>query len=126
MGSIEEKVEEHYKSMLDSLGIRHYGKTEKINQQIDSALQKAKSKSGNDGNNYPDIRLLIENDNSRRMPVMIEAKGQKDRLIKANPDTGEILGVTDKNGELNYSNIIKYAVNGAVHYGNAILEGGLS
>ena len=28
MASIEEKVEEHYKKILDELGIRHYGKTE--------------------------------------------------------------------------------------------------
>lgn len=26
MASIEEKVEEHYKKILDELGIRHYGK----------------------------------------------------------------------------------------------------
>lgn len=31
MASIEEKVEEQYKGMLDALGVRHYGKTEKIN-----------------------------------------------------------------------------------------------
>lgn len=30
MASIEEKVEEQYKSILDDLGIRHYGKTEKL------------------------------------------------------------------------------------------------
>lgn len=30
MASIEEKVEEHYKKILDELGIRHYGKTESI------------------------------------------------------------------------------------------------
>ena len=29
MPSIEEKVEEQYKALLDSLGVRHYGKTEK-------------------------------------------------------------------------------------------------
>lgn len=34
MASIEEKVEEHYKKILDELGIRHYGKTESINRTI--------------------------------------------------------------------------------------------
>lgn len=33
MASIEEKVEEHYKAILDSLGVRHYGKTEKVNDK---------------------------------------------------------------------------------------------
>lgn len=75
--SIEEKVEEHYKKILDTLHIRHYGKTEKINSAISDALKNANSKSGNGGNNYPDIQLLLENANSRRIPVMIEAKGTK-------------------------------------------------
>ena len=34
MASIEEKVEEQYKKILESLGIRHYGKTETINPNI--------------------------------------------------------------------------------------------
>lgn len=41
MASIEEKVEEQYKSLLDSLGIRHYGKTEKINPNTTNALRNA-------------------------------------------------------------------------------------
>lgn len=39
MASIEEKVEEHYKKILDELGIRHYGKTESINRTITDALR---------------------------------------------------------------------------------------
>lgn len=61
MASIEEKVEEQYKSLLDSLGIRHYGKTEKINPNITNALRNADSKSGGSGNNYPDIQLIVNN-----------------------------------------------------------------
>lgn len=38
MASIEEKVEEQYKGMLDALSVRHYGKTEKINSAISNAL----------------------------------------------------------------------------------------
>lgn len=51
MASIEEKVEEHYKKILDELGIRHYGKTESINRTITDALRSADSKSGGSGNN---------------------------------------------------------------------------
>ena len=57
--SIEEKVEEYFKSELDSLGIRHYGKTGEINSEITSALRQAESKSGGAGNNYPNFSNLF-------------------------------------------------------------------
>lgn len=138
MASIEEKVEEQYKSLLDNLGIRHFGKTESINPNITNALKNADSKSGGSGNNYPDIQLFIENVTRRGIPVMIEAKGSKGKLEKLAKD-GSIVGVTyydsdgkpNKDGvpthfkgEPNYSAIKNYAVNGAVHYGNAILDEG--
>ena len=75
MASIEEKVEEHFKALLDSLGIRHFGKTEGINSSITKALKEAESKSGGSGMNFPDIQLLLKNKNRRDIPVMIEAKG---------------------------------------------------
>ena len=138
MASIEEKVEEQYKSILDNLGIRHYGKTEEINPNIANALKKADSKSGGSGNNYPDIQLLISNMTGRYIPVMIEAKGTKGKLIKLEKD-GSITGITyydsdgkpnkdgistHLKGEPNYSAIKSHAVNGAVHYGDAILDEG--
>ena len=138
MASIEEKVEEQYKHQLDNIGVRHYGKTEKINTAISNALKNADSKSGGSGNNYPDIQLMLENSNARRIPVMIEAKGNKGKLEKVDK-TGAIVGVTyyesdgkiGKNGEpahrkgdANYSAIQQFAVNGAIHYGEAILDDG--
>ena len=137
MASIEEKVEEHFKAILDSLGIRHFGKTEKINDSISNALKAAESKSGNSGNNYPDIQILLDDQHGRRIPVMIEAKGSKGKLEKLDQN-GEIEGVTFYKkdgkpgkdgkpiylkGDSNYSSIIQYAVNGAYHYGKAILKG---
>ena len=132
--SIEEKVEEYFKSELDSLGIRHYGKTGEINSEITSALRQAESKSGGAGNNYPDIQLLLEDNHSRRVPVMIEAKGGKNKLEKLDK-AGQIVQVTKfgsdskpnaknphKKGDPNYSAITTYATNGALHYGNAILD----
>ena len=121
MASIEEKVEEYYKTELDKLCIRHYSKTEKINNSIDDALKNADSKSGNKGNNYPDIRLLLENKHSRYIPVMMEAKGSKGRLEKLTKD-GHIELVS--NGKNPYSAVMNYAVNGALHYGLAILDEG--
>ena len=51
---------------------------------------------------------------------MIEVKGRKGDLIKSD-DNGEILNTNTK-GEPLYSNIAKYAVNGAIHYAKAILD----
>lgn len=133
--SIEEKVEEHFKKQLDRYKIRHYTKTESINPSIDDALKRSVSKSGNNGNNYPDIRVLIETSKLRRIPVMIEVKGVRGKLVKF-AKSGAIELVTKwassskegtKNphnaGDDNYTTIQQYAVNGAVHYANAILDG---
>ena len=119
--SIEEKVEEHFKSVLDNIGLRHFAKTEKVNDSIETALKEANSKSGGSGNNYPDIKCLLDNKHGRTVPVMIEAKGSKGKLEKLSKD-GSIEGVTTKkDGTANYSAVTGYAVNGALHYGNAIL-----
>lgn len=121
MASIEEKVEDYYKSLLDELGIRRFSKTEKINDSITNAFEQADSKSGGSGMNYPDIQLLLENNNRRNIPVMIEVKGGKNKLEKLTPD-GNIEMVSsgkDKNRAVQ-----QYAVNGALHYGLAILKEG--
>ena len=68
--SVEEKVEEYFKAQLDELKIRHYGKTEMINRSIKNALKNADSKSGNSGNNYPDIKLLLENRSRKRISCL--------------------------------------------------------
>ena len=121
MASMEEKVEEYYKAQLDSLKIRHYGKTESVNRTVDDALKNADSKSGNGGNNYPDIKILLQNRTRRDIPVMVEAKGTKGRLEKLTKD-GEIEMVSS--GRNVKSAVMNYAVNGALHYGNAILAEG--
>ena len=53
-------------------------------------------------------------------PVLIEYKGYKDKLVKLNVD-GQVDNKTAKN-EPNFKNINSYAVNGAVHYANALLH----
>ena len=138
MASIEEKVEEQYKKILDDFGVRHYGKTEEVNPNIAKALKDANSKSGGSGNNYPDIQLLLSNSTRRDIPVMIEAKGSKNKLEKLSKDSS-IVGITyyetdgkpnkegvptHRKGDANYSAIKDYAINGAIHYGNAILDEG--
>lgn len=86
MASIEEKVEEYFKALLDDYGIRHFGKTEESNSSITKALREADSKSGGSGVNYPDIQLLLQGKTRRDIPVMIEAKGTKGKLEKLTPD----------------------------------------
>lgn len=133
--SVEEKVEDYYKALLDRLGVKRYEKTQGINSEINNALSNADSKSGGAGKNYPDIQVLLDNGNSRRIPVMIEVKGSKNKLEKLTND-GQIVQVTaypsdskpgakkpHQKGDPNYSTIQHYAVNGALHYGLSILDG---
>lgn len=116
--SIEEQVEDLAKRQLGS--VKYYTKTETINSEIENALKSAPSKSGGVGSNIPDIKLFLETSGMRRIPVMIEAKGKKGDFIKLTPD-GEIDN-KKKDGTENFTNINKYAVNGAIHYANAIIE----
>lgn len=127
MKSIEEDVETLYKHKLISMGFKPVRKNGSVNSEIDNALKTAESKSGGAGNNYPDIRFLIDN-GVRRIPVMVEAKGKKGDLIRISD--GSIVQVTTyskdtkthKAGDKNYSAIMKYAVNGALHYALAVLN----
>lgn len=100
--------------------IKYYTKTESINHEIEEALKQAPSKNGGKGTNFPDIKLFIETKKMRKIPVMIEVKGIKGSFIKENAN-GEIDNLT-KDNKPNYTNINKFAVNGAVHYANAVLD----
>jgi hypothetical protein len=57
---------------------------------------------------------------SKHYPILIEYKGYKDKLEKLDSN-GQVDNRTAKN-EPNFKNINGYAVNGAVHYANAILH----
>ena len=116
--SIEEQVEDWCKKQFK--GQKYYTKTETVNTEIASALEKAPSKQGGTGKNFPDLKFLLTGDDGKRIPVIIEVKGRKGDLIKAT-ESGEVDNF-NKNGEPNYQNVAKYAVNGAVHYAHAILN----
>lgn len=116
--SIEEQVEDWCKRQFGSQ--TYYTKTDPINPEIEDALRKAPSKKGGSGPNFPDIKCVIETSSLRRIPVMIEVKGTKDDFAKFNA-AGEVDN-KKKDGKPNYNNIAKYAVNGAVHYADAILK----
>ena len=95
-------------------------KNESLNNEIDGALKKADSKSGGRGGNFPDIKVFLEMPNRCYIPVVIEVKGMSRCLEKKNPEH-EITNLTKK-GEPDYAAIQKYAVNGAVHYAEAIIK----
>ncbi len=120
ISSIEEQVEDMAKSQLARANVRVYTKTDSINNEIQSALDKAPSKTGGSGTNYPDIKALITTSKMRHIPVMIEVKGSKGDFIKMD-ENGDIAN-SDSSGKPNYANIKKYAVNGAVHYACAIIN----
>lgn len=120
MSSIEEQVEDIAKKQLNAIKLKYFTKTENINSEIDDALRKAPSKNGGEGNNYPDIKLLLQTKSKNNIPVMIEVKETKGALVKFD-ERGDIENLK-KDGTPNYANIKKYAVNGAVHYADAILN----
>lgn len=115
--SIEEQIEDWAKQQLSE--IIYYTKTESINSEIENALKTAPSKNGGNGGNYPDIKLFIQI-NNKHIPVVIEVKGKRGCFVKINA-LGEIEN-NKKDGTINYVNINKYAVNGAVHYAHAIIN----
>ena len=120
--SIEEQIQDLAKKQL--AGEKYYLKTEPINSEIENALKKAPSKSGGFGANIPNIKIFLETKQMRIIPVMIEVKGKKGNFIKLTAD-----GRVDnkkKDGAENFTNVNKYAVNGAVHYANAIVEHSIS
>lgn len=97
MFSIEEIIEDNTKEQLKALNIDYYTKTQKINAEIDSALAKYPSKSGGMGKNYPDIKLFLQTNTLRKIPVMIEIKGTKGKLAKLKND--EVENLSDKSGQ---------------------------
>ena len=93
---------------------------ESLNTEIDKALDDYYSKNGGTGGNRPDAKLLVEDSRLDKYPILIEYKGCKDKLVKLDA-CGRVENKTAKN-EPNFKNINSYAVNGAVHYANAILH----
>lgn len=64
--------------------------------------------------------MLLQDKNLINYPVLIEYKGYKDKLVKLDSD-GKVANKTNKNLP-DFKAINSYAVNGAVHYANALLH----
>lgn len=118
--SIEPNIKDLGNGWLKKYNLTYKLEQESLNDEIDKSLQCYASKIGGMGGNRPDVKLLLEDKNTDKYPILIEYKGYADKLVKLDTD-GNVENRTDKNG-LNFKNISSYAVNGAVHYANALLH----
>ena len=118
--SVEPLIADLANGWLKSYKLDYKLEQESLNIEIDQALNEYTSKKGGDGGNRPDVKLLLSDKNMLNYPVLIEYKGYKDKLIKLDAD-GNVANKTAKN-EPDFRNINSYAVNGAIHYANALLH----
>ena len=118
--SIEPVIADLANGWLRSYQLDYKLEQEPLNNEIDKALADYFTKNGGTGKNRPDAKLLLQDKNLHYYPILIEYKGYKDKLEKLDA-FGNIENKTSKN-EPNFKNINSYAVNGAVHYANAILH----
>lgn len=118
--SIEPNIADLANGWLKSYKLPYKLEQESVNAEIDKALSDYYSKNGGSGANRPDAKILLQNKNLEYFPILIEYKGYKDKLVKLDAD-GQVENRTSKN-EPNFKNINSYAVNGAVHYANALLH----
>lgn len=118
--SIEPNIADLANGWLKSYTLDYKLEQESVNAEIDKALFDYYSKNGGVGGNRVDTKILLQDKNLDFYPVLIEYKGHKDKLIKLDDD-GQIENRTVKN-DPNFKNINSYAVNGAVHYANALLH----
>lgn len=118
--SIEPNIADLANGWLKSYKLDYKLEQESVNAEIDKALSDYFTKNGGTGANRPDAKILLQDKNLDFFPILIEYKGYKDKLVKLDND-GQVENRTAKN-EPNFKNINSFAVNGAVHYANALLH----
>ncbi len=118
--SIEPNIAEMANGWLKSYKLDYKLEQESLNIEIDKALSDYFTKNGGTGANRPDVKLLLQDKNLNYYPILIEYKGHKDKLVKLD-NNGQVDNKTTQN-EPNLKNINSFAVNGAVHYANALLH----
>lgn len=118
--SIEPNIAHLANSWLNSYELPYKLEQESLNPEIDKALEDYYSKNGGVGGNRPDAKILLQDEKLNYYPILIEYKGYKDKLVKLD-NNEQVENRTNKN-EPNFKNINSFAVNGAVHYANALLH----
>lgn len=118
--SVEPNIADLANGWMKSYHLDYKLEQESLNTEIDQALNDYYSKNGGIGGNRPDAKLLLRDKNLVSYPVLIEYKGYKDKLVMLDSE-GKVANKTSKN-QPDFKNINSYAVNGAVHYANALLH----
>lgn len=118
--SVEPNIADLGNGWLKSHKLDYKLEQELLNAMIDKALDDYYSKNGGVGGNRPDAKLLLKDDRNAFFPIIIEYKGYKDKLVAL--DANGVVANRKSNNEPNFKNINTYAVNGAVHYANALLH----
>lgn len=118
--SVEPNIADIANGWLKSYKLDYKLEQESLNTEIDKALDEYYSKNGGTGGNRPDAKLLLQDKYLNYYPVLIEYKGYADKLVKLDVN-GQVDNKTEKN-KPNFKNINSYAVNGAIHYANALLH----
>lgn len=118
--SIEPNIADLANGWLKSYKLDYKLEQESLNAEIDKALADYFTKNGGAGANRPDAKLLLQDNNLNYYPILIEYKGYKGKLEKLDVN-GQVDNKLAKS-EPNLKNINSFAVNGAVHYANALLH----
>lgn len=118
--SVEPNIADLANGWMRSYKLDYKLEQESLNTEIDRALDEYFSKNGGVGGNRPDAKLLLRDKNMVNYPVLIEYKGYKDKLVALDSE-GKVANKTAKN-QPDFKHINSYAVNGAVHYANALLH----
>ena len=118
--SVQPNIADLANGWLKSYKLDYKSEQESLNTEIDQALNDYFSKNGGVGGNRPDAKLLLQDKDLVKYPILIEYKGYKDKLVMLDAD-GKVANKTAKN-QPDFKNINSYAVNGAVHYANALLH----
>lgn len=118
--SIEPNIADLANGWLKSYKLPYKLEQESVNAEIDKALSDYYSKNGGVGGNRVDAKLLLQDKNQNWYPILIEYKGYKDSLVKL--DANHQVENRTAKSEPHLKNINSFAVNGAVHYANALLH----
>ena len=118
--SVEPNIADLANGWMKSYRLDYKLEQESLNTEIDQALNDYYSKNGGVGGNRPDAKLLLQDKNLVNYPILIEYKGYKDKLVMLDAD-GKVANQNSKK-QPDFRNINFYAVNGAVHYANALLH----
>ena len=94
--SVEPNIADLVNGWLKSYKVDYKLEQESLNTEIDQALNDYFSKNGGKGGNRPDAKLLLQANDGKYYPILIEYKGYKDKLVKLDAE-GNVANRNAKN-----------------------------